>query len=483
MNFCPRIGLLICANCVWVALAAQSADAQYPYQYQIGLTQLPVSLNGSGVTVGQVEAPMTSGGNDYEVNPTVGSINYPQSQVTYISSTGVSATGTPPNSAGTESSHADSVGEVFYGTVGAGVATGVAHVNNYNANYYYNTLIVNQTATTDKVVNQSFTFGAVYSDVDQNYDNYTARYNTIFVSAAGPSGTPTSPDAPTSPGTPYNTIAVNGPNGSGFDVTAGGGIKPDIFAPASPPGGDTSYVTPEVAGSAAILVQAAGSNTAAADNRTIKALLMNGAVKPSGWTRTTTTPLDPNYGAGVLSVFNSYEQLIAGQHGDSLSNSSTTPITTGGIVPATGWNRTTITSSSLTNGANHYLFSLTGTGTYAVSATLVWDRDSGQSGINNLELLLYNAATDTLVDSSIGTADNVQDVYQPNLPPGLYDLEVVKLAGTVGQSGYVSDSETYSLAFSVPECSSALLMAVAGTGLLLRRCRPDRLTASLRSLG
>ena len=71
--------------------------------------------------------------------------------------------------------------------------------------------------------------------------------------------------------------------------TSDGRSKPDIVSPGS---GATSFSTPFVSGSAAVLMQAAlrgdgGADTNSAnDNRTIKALLLNGAVKPADWTNT-----------------------------------------------------------------------------------------------------------------------------------------------------------------------------------------------------
>jgi len=76
-----------------------------------------------------------------------------------------------------------------------------------------------------------------------------------------------------------------------------------------------------------------GSNTNAAfDMRTIKALLLNGAVKPLGWTNSNSSPLDARYGAGVVNVFNAYEQLAGGKHGFIAS----TTVGTGGAHPPTG---------------------------------------------------------------------------------------------------------------------------------------------------
>ena len=43
-----------------------------------------------------------------------------------------------------------------------------------------------------------------------------------------------------------------------------------------------------------------------------KLLLLDGAVKPTGWTHSAMMPLDPSNGAGIVNIFNSYEILAAG---------------------------------------------------------------------------------------------------------------------------------------------------------------------------
>src|SRR5207244_2108188 len=99
----------------------------------------------------------------------------------------------------------------------------------------------------------------------------------------------------------------------------------DLVAPA----GFTSFSTPLVAAGAAILLQAgdredggSGSAAAATDSRTVKALLLNGAVKPADWMRTAGSPLDFRYGAGVLNVFNSYQQLRGRKQSFTLSTTN-----------------------------------------------------------------------------------------------------------------------------------------------------------------
>jgi hypothetical protein len=305
--------------------------------------------------------------------------------------------------------------------------------------------------------------------------------------------------APTSPGTMYNGIGVNVYLGTGTNKagapngpTSDGRSKPDICAP--PEASyleDTSYVTPAVAGAAAVLVQAgargdAGSSTQtetdAQDPRTIKALLLNGAVKPSDWTHTSTTPLDPSYGAGILNIYNSYLQLQAGQYSYT-TNAATVSLGAGALPPAgvagnvsslSGWDFNTITSTHTTDSVNHYFFNLTSASAYDLTATLDWNIHTNQSSINKLFLYLYNVNTDTMIDESISTVDNVQELYDLNLPAGRYDLEVYKNGGIPGVTD-VSNTETYAMAFDftpVPEPSSALLLCGVSLVLLKRQRRP-----------
>lgn len=455
-------------------------------QAQIGLAELrslDPTLTGSGVSVAQPEA-ISSGTDAWQVNPAT--TGQPTSLFTYTSAAGTASTF--PNGVGTESGHADTVGDLFYGNVNTsnpeGVAPGVSHVDNYEAGYFFNTLIASGSAIAAKVVNQSFVFtnegGAPIQDeaVDQDYDNYVALYKTIFVSGAGNGG------APNSPSTAYNSISVGAYGGSSSTgpTTIGSRSKPDITAPA----GFTSFSAPLVAGAAAILVQAgdredggAGTATAATDSRTVKALLLNGAVKQTGWTHTATAPLDTQQGAGLLNVFNSYKELVGGEHTFITSGTSQTPPIVGGSVSALdGWNfSTTLTSSAVNDAVEHYFFDLSaGDGSaFTLTSTLVWERQLNKTKINNLDLFLYTAAG-TLVDSSVSTVDNVEHLFTQNLAPGRYDLEVVKHAGTtVGLNPTaVSNTESYALAFKfspVPEPSSYLMIGIGAAWLIIRRRR------------
>jgi hypothetical protein len=431
------------------------------------------SLQGNGIQVAQPEADSGAAG-AFEVNPSV--VGQSTNLFTWLSSTGTA--GTYPNPVGTESGHAENVGLNFYGA-GTGMAQQVSHVDNYDADYFFNNYVANSLAISGRVVNQSFIFDNPDGShlptndeqtLDSQYDDYAAQYGVLFVSGAGNSGS-VYPAA-----TCYNGIGVGVyPGSSSFGPTPDGRCKPDIVAPG---GGVTSYSTPFVSGAAAVLLQAAlrgdgGADTNAAnDNRTIKALILNGAVKPADWTNSVTTPLDARYGAGVLNVFNSWQQLKGGEH----ASIESTSVANGGAHPPganpgnepalTGWDFNSLTDPDpLHEQINHYYFNLSGSNSFTLTATLVWLRPHStliqpMTSINDLNLFLYNTANGNLILCSTSAVDNVQHIFLPALAPGRYDLQVQK-----NPAGEVSTSETYGLAFEF--FSEALNISQTGTDAIL----------------
>lgn len=126
-------------------------------------------------------------------------------------------------------------------------------------------------------------------------------------------------------GQSYNSLVVGLSNGnhSRGQTTNGvaGRTKPDIVAPRSL--GATSFATPVVSSTAALLHSAANSfgYNDARSPEAMKAIIMAGADKTAvpTWSNTRTRPLDSVYGAGQVDVYNSYRILEAGQFDGSAS--------------------------------------------------------------------------------------------------------------------------------------------------------------------
>ncbi len=549
--------------CVAAALTVGIAAGAEASPTGIGMTGLPSGLTGAGVNIGQVEASLSSGGSGTQASPYADQfeVSTPNSGpvVTYIGNApdyfyptapGASSPGTQPNvdttsgvlhdfTTGSSSSyyqytvsgHANSVGGYLWGA--NGVAPGISQVDNYSASWfetdvigvYYSpsrgNYIPIATLHNDKIVNQSFlnTFNSGTTQQQElvqeqqsnlNYDAYANYYGTLFVTAVGDGATTYSNGsfslAVNPPSTAYNGISVSASalaaNNSTNGPTLTGLSSPDLIAP----GTASSYTTPLVSGAAALLVQAGNQmgNTSASQAQTLKALLMNGADKASNWAPSAGNSLSQNVGADSLDVYQSYQNLEAGQHAASAVNSNSTPITSGTAVPLEGWNFAT--ASSTGSNVSHYLLNLpAGAVAGHLTATLVWNaqtslsysRISGTSlyglampsatspggsapspeAFNSLYLYLYNATTGQLVSQSTSINDNTQTIFQSisSLTPGdKYDLEVFD-AGyqqSTAPSFTLNTSDPYALAWNVaatPEPAALLLLAVGFAPLILRR--------------
>jgi hypothetical protein len=474
-------------NIGWRILAVLFFGAN-TFAQDIGVTlfrAVTTNLDGSGIPIAQPEGSLDANYQLWQVTP--GSTGHAASLFTYASSNGTA--NVFPNSLGTDSSHADGVGQLLYGIPG-GIAQNVARVDSSEANYFISTYVTAASPPNivDPIVNQSFAFVQLtVSDqqaADSDYDNAAVKSRTLFIGSVNNYGTTGGNTTnATAPGTAYNSIGVGAYSGGTFANGLGptldnGRCKPDITAPAE----ETSGAVPQISGAAAVLMQAAlrgdgGSDTNSAfDIRTIKALLLNGAVKTPDWTNSTASPLDMRYGAGVLNVFNAYEQLAGGKQ----NYIATTSVGTGAAHPPnaaagtisslSGWDFNTNTSASFSDVINHYYFTTTNNPANAkFTATLVWNRQKNQSSINNLNLFLFNTANSNLVTCSTSKVDNVEHIYVPQLPPGRYDLQVWK-AGGIAPVNIISAAEPYALAwnFVLPPTNPPVLnIAKSGTNVVL----------------
>ena len=193
------------------------------------LHQMDPTLQGAGIPVAQPEAPNGIAG-AFEVNPSA--VGQPTNLFTWISSGGT--TNSYPNSLGTESTHADAVAANFYG-LPAGVAQQVSHVDNYDADYFYNNYIANGLPISARVVNQSFIFNATggghlptnqEQTIESDYDDYAVQYGVLFISGIGNGG------GVYPAGTSYNGIGVGVyPGSSSYGPTTDGRSKPDLVSP------------------------------------------------------------------------------------------------------------------------------------------------------------------------------------------------------------------------------------------------------------
>ena len=393
----------------------------------IGLTELRTlypTLTGAGVTVGQVEGSGTNstlpGANNFEVDPA--QIGHPADNsdgfFTYINgteSTSVYNDGT----IGTFSQHATTQASFFYGDAlfdsePTGVAPGVAHVDSYFANSF--TIDLLTPSFPDKVVNMSFLYDPPMNE-DTYYDAAANADNVVFVASAGNGGTPGSPSSA------YNVISVD----SAITIEAIGpatdGVpKPDISAPQF----QTSRTAAIVSGCATLLVEAgtagwtgstAKMRTDAVDFRTVKALLLNGAVKPAdyytdAYAPTATHPLSAIYGSGDVNILNSVQELYGGEIAAGASASATlggavTIPSLAAVTTPEGWNLGSLAAKSSHDAIDFYAFDLAAG--HGLIATLTWAANNANE-IDFLELDLVNKTTGAVLASSAAPASNVQQI-------------------------------------------------------------------------
>ena len=447
----------------------------------IGLTSLRSqypSLDGTGVTVGQVEAvPSGGSANAFEVDPgQIGHLaNNSDGFLTYYDGL-ISTTTFNDGLVGSYSAHATGVASWFYGDApfdGAptGVAPGVTHVDNYFADNFSTNLAA---SIPDKVVNMSLTSS---SNIDSSFDAAANSQNIVFVAAAGGSG------APKSPSSAYNVISVDSSNTIDAVGPASDGVrKPDISAPNSL----TSIGAAIVSGAATVLVQAgengwtgatAQNEQDAVDFRTIKALLLNGATKPAdydtnAYAPTATQPLSAVYGSGQVNILNSVNELYGGEVAPGATSSviaGGSLAVPGGLTPVgttEGWDLGTLSTTASHDSIDSYEYSLTaGQG---LIATITWAADNSNA-IDGLELDLVDDSTGAVLASSNAAESNVQQVRYTASSNTNIVMEV-RLHGVSG--GALADK--YALAFAP---LSSVACYCAGT-----RIRTDRGEVAIEAL-
>ena len=406
-------------------LVAFAPEVRADWRTDIGYPQLSAELGASlptgvGIIVLQTEAaggmPQAS-----STSPFAGTGNYLGKTFT-IDSTGMSYSG-----------HADSVATNFYGD-GTSVSPAVTDVHLMDADAFINAYSTSSTppVVAGSVHNHSW-IGTTTGD--GNTDNYYLRAFDYQINRDGiVSTTPLNngTDAlPTFMANSYHSISVGLRNGShslgGSTADGTGRMKPDIVVNES----YTSFAAPAVASVAAMLRQAIKSGYTTADHpQAIKAIILAGASKTNlpGWHRTATTaPYDNTLGAGELNVLNSWHILSKGRQAASTSAE----------VNRSGWDYNTGSTSS----ARRYFFTVpAGSFGNTFSAALTWHRNVTHTPgaynftMANLTLKLYASSglvAGAVVDQSNSSLDNVEHIFQRNLPAGQYALEVTSSASGI----------------------------------------------------
>lgn len=346
------------------------------------------------------------------------------------------------NTSSVISGHANNVGYRFFGS-NLSLTPDISTVNVRSANDFINNFIKlagSVSSTTDPVMSHAYIFGSD-DDVSEaqvnilltRFDFFSINSNIInVVGINNGSGTNIGPGWAAS----YNSITIGRTDGShargetptGYESP--GRQKPDIVANETA----TSWTTGSISSAAALLRQKAleHSNSDAVHPDTIKAALLSGATKSEfpNWTQTSTKPLDPIYGAGEVNIFRSYRII-------ENDESST------GNVNHRGWARNTTkaeTSGFFGSAAitHTYTFSTPADQIYpSLSTTLIWQRPVTSLGntysygnLANLKLELLNAS-DTVIQTSDSSIDNVEHIWNPTLTPNTtYKLRVSSASTT-----------------------------------------------------
>lgn len=346
------------------------------------------------------------------------------------------------------SDHATTVGKYYFG-LSSSVVPGVRLIDSYEANNWSAAGMLNFNSDspprpeTRQVQNHSWigSFASEELDVDalRRVDLLVQRDGVLIVAGVrNGAGT----QLPRLLSSAYNILAVGltnaqcSPGPTRIDNT--GRSKPDLVAPLTA----TSWATPVVASSGSLLLEIIDQqkylrSLTARQKRLakpllVKALLMGGATKTEweDWHRgfaspctDGSVPLDHRYGAGELNIDNSYRILASGEHEPSVTRD----------VPTTGWDYAGIDAHR----SHRYYFEVPPShSARSASILLTWNRKINirpgtplqmESSLADINLALHRAdgfKPITKIDASVSRIDNVEHIYQRDLPSGQYMLEV-----------------------------------------------------------
>jgi hypothetical protein len=414
---------------------------------RLGVRNVPT---GAGYAVGQVEAQESAGNYGPDVN------NADFAGTSFTAQTGPFGL----------SGHATTVGLNLYGNT-ASIAPGVNSVFIWEAGSWATSsyLKTNQGATPPslppaglRIFNHSWigSFGDAFVDNNalRRFDFAIQRDNLVAVL-----GTNNGAGSPASAlmAYGYNGITVGLENGNHCNAVTPANLdgqnrrKPEIVAP----GSFTSFSTPIVGAAAALLLSTTdvdpglAANPNADKSIVLKSVLLAGAKHRDSWSNgaatngpsrgSTTTPLDPVYGADLLNIDRSHFILTSQEKNGATSLPATTN------VKGSGWDFVTSIAS---NTSVFYRFK-----TYEpvdeVSILATWNRSVASSfgsfTLMDIDLTLWKVGSNGALVSLVGDAgipvygsgnvsstssiDNIEHLYLRDVAAGEYVLEVKRKTG------------------------------------------------------
>lgn len=423
------------ASLIFLMLLADPLTAQTLHE-QIGLTQLraenPNLTEGEGVTAHLVEA-----GTNYAPDTTLARF----AGITFDNqgpSTAVSAhsTGSATQFFGSSGVARDlgTAGNPAVQVYAAALSTGEDWINGLVSNFGRDpdtSLFDRSTVSNHSYILNNPAGGVLDIELLQRLDFIINETDTTVVSGSSNNTTLPPGWAPA-----FNNLLVGqtrGTHGQGLTSTYGSGrVAVDVVVPVT----TSSAATPVVAGSVAILQDAADGSDAAT-SEVIRATIMAGATKDeptSAGDRSETQPLDSISGAGELNILNSYNI----QQGGECDGGAVTPAV---LTSFYGWD---YESNLSVNGQRLYEFEVTtGNQLEDFSVVLAWNQRIVDTNPNssqfapveelaNLSLELLDSSG-AVVDSSLSAVDNVEHVFQNALAAGTYQLRVSN------DNGFASD--------------------------------------------
>ncbi len=288
----------------------------------------------------------------------------------------------------------------------------------------------------------------------------------------------------------------NGGNNTSLSGSTDAGSTADAYSSGI---AGTSFASPLVAGGASLVASAAktlsalSGNPAAHDSVVVKALLLTGADKTSGWTNgqqtvtvgsetyiRTTQSLDWDEGAGRMNLDTTFDLQVNGQ--TDIAGTSTGDL---GDVLRIGWDY----GNAVVGTDNNYVISDWLRGGTTLTASLAWLRnrafdyatlnyeDVAQADLNlSVWALDGNDQFTTLIARSESLYNTVEHLSFTLPSSGFYGLRVEYPLNTFDNSGgtwgTLADPQAYALSWQgVPEPAAMTLAWLAGAGLAVRLVR------------